>query len=1030
MFDAIIRVSLQQRWLVLALAVALLVGGSYVVTDMPVDVLPELAAPSVTVVTEAGGLAPEEVERAITMPLEQALNGAMGVRRVRSSSGIGISLVWVDFEWDVEPLAARQIVTERLATAIGSLPEDVEPFMAPASSIMGEIMFVGVVGTEEDVSPSALRTTAEWDVRRRLMSVPGVAQVVPIGGDVAQVEVRLKPDRLMQLAVSTSAVLDALEGASANRSGGFVVTGAQEYLVRAVGRPNHLEDLANIVVGRKQDVAIRLGDVANVQFGTAPRRGAGAVDGRPAVVLKVQKQPNANTLEVTAAVDAALDDVGAALPEGMELYRKGFRQADFISVSIDNVSKHLLEAAGLVVLVLVLFLMSWRTTLISLVALPLSLLAGIIALRLMDASINTMTLGGLAIAIGELVDDAIIDVENVHRRLRENSARPPDERRPVLDVVRDASQEIRSSIVFATIIIVLVFLPLFFLSGLEGRLLVPLGLAFVTSISASLLVAVTVTPVLCLLLLGTGSVDKHVEQARVASWLQRGYRRVVKATVRAPWFVGGVSVAGAGVAVFALLSFGRTFLPTFNEGSLNIAAATAPGTSLEKSQAIVRRLEQFLITHPAVTSVIRVTGRAQRDEHALDVNFSELEVGLDIQPGEREQVFADVREKASTIPGLAVEVGQPISHRIEHMVSGSRSSLALKLFGSDLDQLRKLAREAKAAMSGVVGVVDLTIEQMTEIPVITIVPRSTELASFGATPGELTRFVEMSLTGFRVGQFWQDERAIDVVARFPAAYRQDQSLMLQLALDRDAERYTRLDHVARVQKTMGPNLINRENGKRRILVTANVAGRDLLSVATEVDTAVRDAITLPPGYHVALGGEFEQQASASRTIVALSAVAIIAIALLLFMAFRSARDVVLVMINLPLALVGGVAAVWIGGGVLSVASLVGFITLFGIATRNGIMMVSHYHHLIRHEGLPLAEAVVEGSVHRLLPILMTALTAALALIPIASASGDPGGEIQGPMAAVILGGLISSTLLNLIVMPPLFARFGSVRALR
>ena len=958
MFDAIIRASLQQRWLVLALAVVLLVGGSYLAAKMPVDVLPELAAPSVTIVAEAGGLAPEEVERSVTIPLEQALNGAPGVRRVRSSSAVGFALVWVDFNWDVDPREARQIVSERLAVTVRTLPEGVEPVMSPASSIMGEVMFAGLVG-EEGVSPAAVRNTAEWDVRRRLMSVPGIAQVVPIGGEVARVEILLDPDRLMQHGVATTDVIDALEHVSETRSGGFIVAGAQEYLVRAVGRPNTLEEMATIVVARKDDVPIRLGDVADVKFGAAIRRGAAAVDGQPAVVLKIQKQPLANTLEVTAAVDDALDDVARGLPEGMSLYRKGFRQADFISVAIDNVTLHLLQAAALVVLVLVLFLMSWRTTLISLVALPLSLLAGIVVLRLMDASINTMTLGGLAIAIGELVDDAIIDVENVHRRLRENGRRPPDERRPVLDVVRDASQEIRSSIVFATVIIVLVFLPLFFLSGLEGRLLLPLGMAFVTSIVASLLVAVSVTPVLCLLLLGSGEVKDHVKEARFSTWLKAQYRWLVLRVVKIPWVVGVLSLTGATVAVVALLSFGRTFLPTFNEGSLNIAAATAPGTSLETSEQVVSRLEKFLVEHEAVTSVIRTTGRAERDEHALDVNFSELEVGLDIAPGDREKIFADVRKQASEIPGLAVTVGQPISHRIEHMVSGSRSSLAVKLYGPDLDQLRILAREAESAMSGVEGVVDLSVEQQTEIPTIAIVPRPTELASFGTTPGQLTHFVEMSLAGHHVGSFWEGPRPLDVVTRFPEAYREDQALLAQLPVDRNAERYARLDQIAKIHKTLGPNVINRENARRRILVTANVSGRDLSSVANEVDAAVRGALDLPTGYHMVLGGEFEQQASASRMILGLSLLAILAIALLLFMAFRRVRDVLLVMVNLPLALVGGVVAVWLGGAVLSVASLVGFVTLFGIATRNGIMMVSHYRHLMNGGGsLTIQEAVI------------------------------------------------------------------------
>ncbi len=1029
MFDAIIRISLSLRWLVVALAVALLVGGTWVAATMPVDVLPELAAPSVTVVTEAGGLGPEEVERSITIPLEQALTGAEGVRRVRSSSAIGISLVWVEFNWDIEPRLARQIVTERLATVVASIPDGLEPTLAPPSSIMGEVMFIGVVG-EAGVEATELRSVAEWDVRRRLMGVPGVAQVVPIGGAVAQVEIVLDPQRLMQHRVATAAVLQALEGASASRAGGFIVTGAQEYLVRAVGRASSLEDLANVVVAERDGVALRVGDLADVQLGVAVRRGAAAIDGQPAVVLKVQKHPRANTLAVTALLDEALDEVARGLPEGVSLHRRGFRQADFIGVAIDNVVRHLLEAAALVIVVLAMFLMSWRTTLISLTALPLSLLAGMLVLRWMDASINTMTLGGFAIAIGELVDDAIIDVENVHRRLRENSNFPVERRRPTLEVVREASQEIRGSIVFATLIIVLVFLPLFFLAGLEGRLLWPLGLAFVTSITASLFVALTVTPVLCLLLLGSGHVERHVKKARLSTWLENAYGRLVARAVRAPWWIGICSTALAALALLALTTFGRTFLPPFNEGSLNIAAATAPGTSLETSEAIVGRLEDFLVEHPSVTSVVRTTGRAERDEHALDVSFSELEVGLAIGRGERERVFAEIRTHAATIPGLAVTVGQPISHRIEHMVSGSRSSLTVKIFGPDLDQLRRLAREAKLAMETVEGVVDISVEPQTEVPILAIVPRPSELASFGITPGALARYVEMSLVGREVGSYWHGERRLAVVARLPAVYREDPALLRSLPIDRDAERYASLLDVARIDKTMGPNLINRESRERRILVTANIAGRDLTSVATEVEQRVRATVETPPGYRVVFGGEFEQQATASRAIVVLSALAILAMALLLYFAFRSARDVVLVMVNLPLALVGGVVAVWLDGAVLSVASIVGFITLFGIATRNGIMMVSHYRRLLEEEGYALERAVVEGSVHRLLPILMTALTAALALIPIARAGADPGGEIQGPMAAVILGGLVSSTLLNLLVMPALFARFSEAARAR
>lgn len=1020
MFDAIIRLALRHRWIVLLVAAALLVVGAVMTSRIPVDVLPELAAPSVTIVTEAGGLAPEEVEQLVTIPIEQAVSGARGVRRLRSSSAIGISLVWVDFDWDVDNRAARQIVTERLATAAGSLPSEVEPFMAPTSSIMGEVMFVGVVGTER-ATPAEVRTLAEWEVRRRLLGLRGVAQVVPIGGDVAQVVVTLQPDRLMQHRLSADVVLDALREVSRSRAGGFSVRGAQEYLVRVVGRADDLSELASIVVTHRDGVAVRLADVADVAFGAKVRRGAAAVNGIPAVVLKVQKQPHANTLEVTSTIESALDDVAQTLPEGVSLYRKGFRQADFIRVSINNVTLHLVEAAILVVLVLMLFLMSWRTTLISLLALPLSLVAGLVTLSWLGFSINTMTLGGLAIAIGELVDDAIIDVENVHRHLRDNHALPPGDRRPILDVVRDASQEVRSSIVFATMIIVLVFLPLFFLSGLEGRLLQPLGVAFVASIVASLLVALTVTPVLCYFLLGRGDVGAHVKEARFTAWLKNAYRQILRRLIRHPRLVGALSLAGAALATFALVTFGRTFLPAFNEGSLNIAAATAPGTSLEATEAIVGRLERYLVDHPAVSSVIRTTGRAERDEHALDVNFSELEVGLDLSAGEREEIFADVRQHASEIPGLVVTVGQPISHRIEHMVSGSRASLVVKVFGPELSELRRLARQAEAAVGTVEGVVDLSVEQQTVIPTIAIQPRHDELAAFGLTPGKLTEMVEMSLAGEELATYWRNHRPVPIVARLPHVYRNDPTLLTQLPVDRQAERYARLGDLCTIDKTLGPNLINHENSQRRIFITANVSGRDLKGAAEEVERTVRSSVVLPAGYHVELGGEFEQQASASRTIIGLSGVAVFGIAALLFVAFRSARDVMLVMLNLPLSLVGGVAAVALGDGILSIASMVGFIALFGIASRNGIMMVSHYRDLLTEGPSRAAETIITGSVDRLVPILMTALTAALALIPIALASGDPGGEIQGPMATVILGGLLSSTMLNLLVVPPLYA---------
>ena len=838
-------------------------------------------------------------------------------------------------------------------------------------------------------------------------------------------EVVLDPVRLADHRLAVEDVLRALEGASENTPGGFAVVGSQEYLIRGIGQPGSLDALAAIRVAEHDGAAVSVRDVATVRMGAAQRRGDAGVGGESAVVLKVQKQPQANTIQTTDRVDRALDDLETTLPAGISLYRKGFRQADFIRVALDNVGTVLRDGAILVTIVLALFLLSWRTTLISLLALPLSLAAGLAVLYLAGASINTMTLGGFAIAIGELVDDAIVDVENVHRRLRENAGRPEAERRPVLQIVYEASKEIRSAVVFATLIILLVFTPLFFLSGVEGRLLRPLGLAYMTSIGASLFVALTITPVLCLLLLGREAKGGHVRrESPLVRALKAAYAPVVRATLRAPTAIGALSLAGAALAIVTLGSFGRSFLPEFNEGSLNIAAATAPGTSLDTSREIVGRLEKYLAAHPAVTSIIRSTGRAERDEHALDVNFSELEVGLDIAKGEREEILAGIRETGASIPGLAVTVGQPISHRIEHLVSGVRASLALKIYGEDLDRLRILAREAEAEMKGIPGVVDVTVEQQTEIPELTVTPRPVELSALGLTPGELARFVETAFAGRKVGTFYQGARVYDLVARLPESHRSDADALARTPIDWQGQRFTELGAIADVHKTLGPNLVNHENGERRILVTANVSGRDLRGTAEEVLARTRAATMLPPGYRLELGGQFESEAAASRTILGLSGLAIAFVIGLLYAAFRSVRHALIVLFNLPLALVGGAVSVWLGGGVISVASLVGFITLFGIATRNGIMMVTHFRHLMEEEGLSRGDAVLRGSLDRLVPILMTAITAAIALIPIVLATGEPGNEIQAPMAAVILGGLISSTLLNLVVVPPLFARFG------
>ncbi|HEY6562585.1 MAG TPA: efflux RND transporter permease subunit [Polyangiaceae bacterium] len=1041
MFDSLIRFSLVQRYVVLGLAAVVVFFGVRSTLQMPVDVLPELAAPSVTIVTEAEGLAPEEVERLVTIPLEQAVSGAQNVRRMRSSSGIGISLIWVDFDWGVEALAARQIVAERIAAARSRLPEGIEPILAPASSIMGEVMFVGLIA-KPGTSPRELRDAAEFSVRRRLLALPGVAQVVPIGGAVGQVDIELLPDRLLFYGLGVTDMVEQLRGLSESTSAGFVSTGAQEYLIRAVGRLSSLEALESVVVAQRGGAAIRLRDVAHVKLGEAPKRGEATAGGQRAVVLKIQKQPNANTLALTEALDRELDEIARGLPASVQLYRKGFRQADFIQTSIRNVLSVLVEAAILVAIVLALFLMNWRATVISLVALPLSLLAGIAVLHAFGASLNTMVLGGFAIAIGELVDDAIIDVENVFRRLSENTRLAPAERRPVFDVVFAASKEIRGSVVYATAVILLVFTPLLFLTGLEGRLLAPLGLAFMTSVAASLVVALTVTPALCLLLLGGAVRAGELRESRLATFLKHRYEGLVTRSLRASGPIAIASALGAAAALIALLTFGRSFLPEFNEGALNIAAATAPGTSLETSDAIVTRLERALLAHPAVSSVIRSTGRAERDEHALDVNYSELEVGLRPKV-ERARVFAEVRSLAEAIPGLSVTVGQPISHRIEHVVSGSRASVAVKIFGPDLDELRRLAAESSTVMAQVPGTTDVTVEQQSEIPILTIKPKLTELGFAALTPGEVARSTRVALHGVPVGQYWQGERPYEVVVKLPGAYRESGDSVARVPIAGPASldgrtssapsgvayapaltrRWLELGQIAELNKTLGPNLINHEHGQRRILVTANIAGRDLVSTAQEIQTKLYSSVRRPDGYFLELGGQFETEAQTTRRLLGLSAIVGLAVFLLLAFALQSLRDALLVLTNLPFALIGGVIAVAIGGGVLTIAASVGFITLFGIATRNGILLVSHIKAL-QAEGAPIERAIIQGSVDRLVPILMTALTAALALIPIALSSGKPGSEIQGPMAGVILGGLASSTLLTLLVVPAIYGRFS------
>ena len=1023
MGDALIRWSLNNRVAALAVAAFVLVYGTILATRMPVDVLPDINAPTVTVITEAHGMAPDEVETLVTLPIETSLNGVSGLRRLRSSSGIGISVVWAEFDWDTDPLVARQVVSERIQVARGSLPDNVEaPMMAPMSSIMGEIMFIGLT-SDGPTDEMALRDLAEWDLRRRLLGIPGIAQVSPIGGALKQIQVVVDPEAMRQLGVGHKDLVEAVSTASGNAPGGFVESGHQEYLLRGVGRPASLEELEMVVVGHREGVPVLLRQVAHVQPGPAPSRGLAAVDGEPAVVLALQKQPAADTLAVTEAIDATLDDVEAILPADVTLHRHGFRQARFIETAIGNVQRHIVESAILVVLLLTVFLMNWRTTVISLVALPLSLLTGVLVLAAMGDSFNTMTLGGFAIAIGALVDDAIIYVENVYRRLRQRADQPPEQQAPFFDVVFGASREIMGSIVYATAVIVVVFLPLFFLSGLEGRLLAPLGKAYVVSIIASLLVAITVTPAMCALLLRNVAGTEQRRDSWLVRQVKRVYTPVLDGTLARPNRVLAGAAVGVLAAVILFLSFGRSFLPRFNEGSYTIAAATAPGTTLADSDRMVDRLDDALIELPFVTSVIRRTGRAENDEHAQDVQYSELEVTVEADGESRAELTRQVRE-ASAVPGLVVSVGQPIGHRIEHMLSGVKTSIAVKVYGDDLVMLRAVAREVEGAMAEVPSVVDLAVEQQTDIPQIVVRPRYAALAQLGMRPGELSEFVETAYLGHTVGQWWEQQRAYDLVVRYPESFRADREAVAQTPIDADGSAFVALEQVARVDATLGPNLINRENVQRRIVVMANVEGRDITGVVRDIQRNIDAQVELPPGVHIDYGGEFESEQRASRTIALLSLMAVAAMFAILWVALRSARDAALVMVNLPLALVGGAIAVLAMGGVLTVASLVGFITLFGIATRNGILLITHYRHLMREEGEDLLGALRRGSMERLVPILMTAVGTGLALVPIALALDEPGNEIQAPMALVILGGLATSTVLNLVVVPALMRRLG------
>lgn len=1033
MTDRLIQFALRNRALVLVAAGLLLVLGTHTALRMQVDVFPDLTAPTVAVITEAHGMAPLEVESQVTQVIESALNGAPGVRRVRSSTAVGMSLVWAEFDWGTDPYRARQIAGEKIQTVVATLPPEIgPPMLMPETSIMGEVMFLAL--TSDRQTPTEMHTWADTVLRRRLLAVPGIAKVTPTGGGEKQFQVVLSPAEMTAHRVAVNEVVEALRDSNENISAGFINERGSEYLVTGVGRFRSLEDIGETVVTLRNGVPVRIADLGEVRVGESPQRGEACANGRPAVLLGLSKQPGANTLKLTADLDRALDELEKKMPAGMELNRQIFRQATFIEVALRNVKTALLEGVGLVIVVVVLFLANFRASVITVLAIPLSLVAAVLALQALGQTVNTMTLGGMAIAIGALVDDAVIDVENVFRRLRENARLPEAQRKPSLAVVLAASVEIRRSIVFATLIIALVFTPLFFLSGVEGRLLKPLGEAYLVALLASLVVAVTVTPALCSLLLPRSRAVRQGAEPRLVHWLKHHYARLLNPVLNHPW---RVTIPAIGLLLLALGStpfMGRSFLPEFNEGSLTLTTTTLPGTALPESAQLAHLVDQALLKHPEVVNVGRRTGRAELDEHSLGVEASEIEVSLRMKDRTKGEFLAALRQDLSGIPGLTLNIGQPISHRIDAMLSGTRSSIAVKLFGPDLYKLRTLGEQVRQEMSTVPGVVDLSVEPQMDVPVLRIQFDRPALARHGLRVREVGRTLQAAIQGLPVGSILEGQNAFDLVVRLadpplpasgPIMPPWNTETLGELLIDTPNGAKVPLAALAQVIKDTGPNSISREQVERKIVVSANVAGRDVTSVVRDIQKRVKPLVEAQPGYRVDYGGQFESAAEASRVLLVLGIAVVMGIALLLHLAFGSGRDAALVMLNLPLALIGGVVGVFVGGGALSVASLIGFITVFGIATRNGIMLVSHIRHLQEAEGITyLREAVYRGAMERLAPILMTALAAGLALIPLALSGGKPGNEIQTPMAIVILFGLMTSMLLNMIVVPALYLRFG------
>ena len=1019
MLNKIIRFSLDNRLAILIVSVLLMVGGVYTSYNMEVDVFPDLNAPTVVVMTEARGMAAEEVERLVTFPVETAVNGATDVRRVRSSSTSGFSVVWVEFNWGTDIYKARQVVSEKLAAVSNDLPEGIgNPTLGPQSSILGELMFVAL--TSDSTSLRDLRTIADWTIRPRLMATGGVAQVAVLGGEVKEYQILVSPERMAHHNVGLGDVLAAVQGMNANVSGGTLYEYGNEYIIRGVVSTTDVSALAKALVKNTGTTAVCLRDVADVRVGDkTPRTGVASYNGKPAVMMTVTKQPNTSTLDLTAEIDRTLEDLEKTLPADVHLSTDVYRQSRFIESSIDNVKNALIEGAVFVVVVLFIFLMNVRTTVISLVTIPLSLLAAIVTLHALDLTINTMSLGGLCIAIGSLVDDAIVDVENVYKRLRDNRQLPIPGRRPIVDVIFDASREVRMPILNSTLIIIASFLPIFFLTGMEGRMLAPLGIAFIVALCSSTVVALTLTPVLCSFLLGGSLNTPHVKnEPLVTRYLKDRYLKALTWTIGHPRMVLGSTLVVLIAAIVVFAGFGRSFLPPFNEGSFTINVSTLPGISLEESDSIGRRAERALLAIPEIKVVGRKTGRAELDEHALGVNTSEIEAPFEISDRTKDEILADVRHRLSEIPGINVEVGSPISHRIDAMLSGTRAGIAIKLFGTDLNRMYALGNQIRESIKDVEGIADLNVEQQVERPQLKIIPRPEMLAIYGVTMPQFSGMIETLLQGVTVSQVYDGNSTFDLTLKVSDDSRGSISSIRDLMVDTPSGKVT-LSQLAEITSSSGPNTVSRENVQRKIVISANVSGRDLLGVVNDIRDIVGEKIHLPEGYHIEYGGQFESEQSASRTLFVASLISLIVIFVLLFHQFRDLTQSAVVMLNLPLAIIGGVAAIWMTSGILSIPAIIGFISLFGIATRNGMLLISRYNDLCKRD-YTINESILQGSVDRLNPILMTALTSALALIPMVFAGDLPGNEIQSPMAKVILGGLITSTVLNIFIIPVVY----------